>query len=158
MNWKLQAAGLVSGAALACIPLFFGVQSYSSPGGDALNSADFFSSWNNIASFMQYPLLVSLVLVILGIAWRGPFRHRSAWALMFTSFSLGCLMLFSLSSVAFTTIDYPSGVSATVAAQNILAIGLLVPTLSFFSNLIWLFWDGWHNPKTTSIPQQWQTH
>jgi hypothetical protein len=35
-------------------------------------------------------------------------------------------------------------------AQNLLAIGLLIPTLSFASSLAWLFWDDRHRPEASS--------
>ena len=148
MNWKLQDVGLIAGAILAGIPLIFGPQPYSGPGGTAVSPNAFASSWSNLASVMQYPLLASLAFVILGIVWKGSNRRRSAWLQLFFSFCLGCGMLFSLASVGFTTIDYPGGGSATVSAQNLLALGLIAPTLSFVSSLTWLLLGGRRSLKT----------
>ena len=148
MNWKLQGVGLFAGAILAGIPLIFGLQPYSGPGGTAVSRSVFASSWNNLASIMSYPLYASVAFVILGVVWKGSQRRRSAWIQLFFSFCLGCGMLFSLASVAFTTIDYPGGGSATVSAQNLLALGLIPPTLSFVSSLTWLLLGGRRSLKT----------
>lgn len=147
MEWRLQSVGLVSGAILAGIPLIFGPQPYSGLGGTALSPNAFASSWNNVASVMQYPLIASLAFVILGIVWKGSQRSRTARFQVFASFFLGGGMLFSLAGVALTTIDYPLGGSATVPAQNLLAFGLLAPTLDFLASMIWLILDGRRNPK-----------
>ena len=138
MNWKLQGVGLIAGAILAAIPMVFGLKPYSGPGGTAVSESVFASSWNNLASVMQYPLLASLAFVSLGIVWKGSGRRRSAWLQLFFSFCLGCGLLFSLVDVVFTNIDAPTRLEYTLAAQNLLGLGLLAPTLSFVSSLTWL--------------------
>jgi hypothetical protein len=147
MDWRLQGAALTAGFMLANVPFLFGPDTVVGP-------STFVSSWRLVASVMQYLVIASLVLIILGIFWRGPIGRSSAWIQMFTSFGLGCWMLLVSVGTSFVTIDY-SALTPTVApAQNLLTIGLLVPTLSFASSLAWLFWDGRHGPEySTGISQ-----
>ncbi len=151
MDWRILGAGLIAGLVLTIIPVFLGPSPYPG-GGPAMNHNTFSSLWTSVASDMRYPLVASLLLVITGIVWRGSMTRGSARGLVAASFALGCWMILSLADVSFTTIDYPGGGSATVPAQNLLVIGLAVPTLSFVSSLAWLFWDGRHNPRPASIP------
>lgn len=157
MDWRLQGAGIAGGAVLSALPLFLGAPPYSGPGGTAISAAAFAASWSNTASVMIYPLVASLPLAALGIVWQGPIRRKSAWIIASASFLLGCFSLFSLASVAFASFDYRGGDGATVPAQNLLTIGLAVPTLGFFSAVIWLFRDGRRNPNPVKIPQVWNT-
>ena len=146
-----MGAGLIAGLVLTIIPVLLGPSPYPG-GGPAMNHGAFSSLWTSVASDMRYPLVASLLLVITGIVWKGSMTRGSAWGLVAASFALGCWMILSLVNVSFTTVDYPGGRSATVPAQNLLVIGLAVPTLSFVSSLAWLFWDGRHNPRPASIP------
>jgi hypothetical protein len=154
MDWRFQASGLAAGAVLASIPSFFGPAPPSSLNPGASLSS-FVSGWTNVASMMQYPLIAGLVLLVIGTVSKGSIIRVSAWIQVFSSFALGAWMLLSLVGVGWTTIDYPVGASATVSAQNLLAIGLLIPTISFASSLAWLFWDGRHNPKPGTVLQRW---
>lgn len=117
-----------------------------------MNHSTFSSLWAGVASEMRYPLVASLLLVITGIVWKGSIGRGSAWGLVAASFALGSWMIISGVAVSFTTIDYPGGGPATVPAQNLLLIGLVVPTLSFVSSLAWLFWDGRHNLRSATVP------
>jgi len=122
---------------LANLPFFFGPDTSVGP-------SVFVSSWNLVISVMQYILIASLVLVVLAIFRKGPIGRPSAWVQMFISFGLGCWMLLTYVSVGFITIDFRAMTPIVVPAENLLTIGLLVPTLSFASSLTWLFWDGRH--------------
>jgi hypothetical protein len=154
MDWRILGAGLIAGLVLTIIPVFFG-PSPDPGGGPVLSHSTFSMLWAGVASDMQYPLVASLLLVITGIVWKGSMRRGCAWGLVAASFALGCWMLLSAAYVSFTTIDYPGGEPATIPAQNLLFIGLAVPTLGFVSSLAWLFWDGRHNPGSASIPWHW---
>jgi len=122
---------------LANLPFFFGPDTSVGP-------SVFVSSWNLVISVMQYILIASLVLVVLAIFRKGPIGRPSAWVQMFISFGLGCWMLLTYVSVGFITIDFRAMTPIVVPAENLLTIGLLVPTLSFASSLTWLLWDGRH--------------
>ena len=137
MDWRLHGAALIAGSMLANLPFFFGPDTSVGP-------SVFVSSWNLVISVMQYILIASLVLVVLAIFWKGPIGRPSAWVHMFISFGLGCWMLLTYVSVGFITIDFRAMTPIVVPAENLLTIGLLVPTLSFASSLTWLFWDGRH--------------
>ena len=137
MDWRLHGAALIAGSMLANLPFFFGPDTSVGP-------SVFVSSWNLVISVMQYILIASLVLVVLAIFWKGPIGRPSAWVQMFISFGLGCWMLLTYVSVGFITIDFRAMTPIVVPAENLLTIGLLVPTLSFASSLTWLFWDGRH--------------
>jgi len=133
----LHGAALIAGSMLANLPFFFGPDTSVGP-------SVFVSSWNLVISVMQYILIASLVLVVLAIFRKGPIGRPSAWVQMFISFGLGCWMLLTYVSVGFITIDFRAMTPIVVPAENLLTIGLLVPTLSFASSLTWLFWDGRH--------------
>jgi len=137
MDWRLHGAALIAGSMLANLPFFFGPDTSVGP-------SVFVSSWNLVISVMQYILIASLVLVVLAIFRKGPIGRPSAWVQMFISFGLGCWMLLTYVSVGFITIDFRAMTPIVVPAENLLTIGLLVPTLSFASSLTWLFWDGRH--------------
>ena len=133
----MHGAALIAGSMLANLPFFFGPDTSVGP-------SVFVSSWNLVISVMQYILIASLVLVVLAIFRKGPIGRPSAWVQMFISFGLGCWMLLTYVSVGFITIDFRAMTPIVVPAENLLTIGLLVPTLSFASSLTWLFWDGRH--------------
>jgi hypothetical protein len=154
MDWRILGAGLIGGLVLTIIPVFFG-PSPDPGGGPVLSHSTFSMLWAGVASDMQYPLVASLLLVITGIVWKGSMRRGSAWGLVAASFALGCWMLLSAAGISFTTIDYPGGEPATVPAQNLLLIGLAIPTLGFVSSLAWLFREGRHNPRPASTPWHW---
>jgi hypothetical protein len=155
MDWRFQAGGLAAGAVLTSIPSLFGPEPPTSLNlGETLSS--FVSGWTNVASIMQYPLIAGLVLLVIGIVWKGSITRPKAWIQVFSSFGLGGWMLLSSVGVGWATIDYPVGAAATVSAQNLLAIGLVIPTISFASSLAWLFWDGRHNPRAVTVPQRWK--
>jgi len=137
LDWRLQGAGLTLAIVLTGLPEFFGPDYNGS-------LAAFSSSWNALASTMKYLVIASLVLVILGIVWRGQIERASAWIQMFISFGLGCWMLIVSVGVGFISIDFRALDPATGPARNVLAIGLLIPVLSFVSSLAWLLWDGRH--------------
>jgi hypothetical protein len=144
MDWRLQGAGLTAGIIFAELPNFFS-PNYTG------NQASFVSSWNTILSVMQYLVIVSLALVVLGIVRRGPVGRPSAWIQMFISFGLGSWMLvgllFSGISQAWLSEDCCRQLLPAVAPlRGLLTIGLLIPTLSFGSALTWLFWDGRRRP------------
>src|SRR6266516_4676169 len=134
LDWRLQAAGLATGITFAELP-HFGPY-YTG------NQTAFVSSWNTILSTMQYLLIASLVLIVLGIVWSGPIGRPSAWIQMFISFGLGCWMILTYVSGGFIAIDFRAMTPIVVPAETLLTIGLLVPALSFASSLTWLFWDG----------------
>src|SRR2546428_7207858 len=98
MDWRLQGAGLAAGIIFAELPNLFG-PNYTG------NLATFVSSWNTIISAMQYLVIVSLVLVILGMIWRGPIGRPSAWIQMFISFGLGSWMFLGLTFLGFWPTD-----------------------------------------------------
>ena len=143
LDWRLHGAGLTLAIVLPSLPEFFAPDYNGS-------LIAFSSSWNALASTMKYLVIASLVLVILGIVWRGQIGRASAWIQMFVSFGLGCWMLLALIGIGFISIDFRALDPATVPAQNVLAIGLLIPALSFVSSLAWLFWDGRHRLQASS--------
>lgn len=51
-------------------------------------------------------------------------------------------MLWALIGIGLVSIDFAALAPSTAPAQNVLEIGLLIPTLSFASSLVWLFRDG----------------
>jgi len=129
MDWRLQGAGLAAGIIFAELPNLFG-PNYTG------NLATFVSSWNTIISAMQYLVIVSLVLVILGMIWRGPIGRPSAWIQMFISFGLGSWMFLGLTFLGFGQL-----IPAVAPLRGLLLVSLLTPTLSFASSLAWLFSD-----------------
>jgi len=139
LDWRLQAAGLATGIIFAELP-HFGPY-YTG------NQTAFVSSWNAILSAMQYLLIASVVLIVLGIVWSGPIGRPSAWIQMFISFGLGSWMMIGLMflgmSQSWMSEDCCRQLIPTVAPLDYLRpIGLMIPTLSFASSLAWLFWDG----------------
>src|SRR5438093_11331067 len=84
LDWRLQAAGLATGIIFAELP-HFGPY-YTG------NQTAFVSSWNAILSAMQYLLIASLVLIVLGIVWSGPIGRPSSWIQMLIRFGLGSVM------------------------------------------------------------------
>jgi len=141
LDWRLQAAGLATGIIFVALPNF-------SPDYTG-NQIAFVSSWNAILSAMQYLLIASVVLVVLGIVWSGPIGRPSAWIQMFVSFGLGSWMMVGLMflgmSQSWMSEDCCRQLIPTVAPLDyLLPIGLLIPTLSFASSLAWFFWDGRH--------------
>ena len=138
LDWRLQAAGLATGIIFAELP-HFGPY-YTG------NQTAFVSSWNAILSAMQYLLIASVVLIVLGIVWSGPIGRPSAWIQMFISFGLGSWMMIGLMflgmSQSWMSEDCCRQLIPTVAPLDyLLPIGLMIPTLSFASSLAWLFWD-----------------
>jgi len=86
----LQAAGLISGAALAIMPAFI------------LNA-----NWTNtIVSLMEYILVVGLILAIVGVLLRGPIGQRSALKLVIASSFLGVWMVLAIFYVQFLTMVF----------------------------------------------------
>src|SRR2546430_9875333 len=139
LDWRLQAAGLAAGIIFAELPDFG--PNYTG------NQTAFASSWNIVVSATQYLLIASLILVVLGIASRGPIGRPSAWIQMFISFGLGSRMLWVLMGLSFRQAALDEGccrqlIPAVAPEGLLLLIGLLIPTLSFASSLAWLFWDG----------------
>ncbi len=78
----------------------------------------------------------------------------AAWLQVFASFALGSWTLLASIGVRFITIDYGALTPATVSAQNLLMVALLVPTMSFVSSLVWLFWDGRRRAQPAMEPQE----
>src|SRR6059058_3705715 len=147
LDWRLQAAGLATGIIFAELP-HFGPY-YTG------NQTAFVSSWNAILSAMQYLLIASLVLIVLGIVWSGPIGRPSAWIQMFISFGLGSWMMIGLMflgmSQSWMSEDCCRQLIPTVAPLDyLLPIGLMIPTLSFASSLAWLFWDGRHRLEASA--------
>ncbi len=141
MDWRLQAAGLATGITFAELP-HFGPY-YTG------NQTAFVSSWNTILSTMQYLLIASLVLIVLGIVWSGPIGRPSAWIQMFISFGVGSWMMVGLMFLGMSQSWMYEDccrqlIPAVAPLDYLLPIGLLIPTLSFASSLAWLFWDGRH--------------
>jgi len=139
MDWRLQGAGLTAGIIFAELPNLFG-PNYTG------NQASFVSSWNTIISAMKYLVIVSLVLVILGIIWRGPIGRPSAWIQMFISFGLGSWMFIGLTFLGFGQAWLYEDccrqlIPAVAPLRGLLLVGLLTPTLSFASSFVWLFSD-----------------
>src|SRR6266581_2696700 len=126
LDWRLQAAGLATGIIFAELP-HFGPY-YTG------NQTAFVSSWNTILSTMQYLLIASLVLIVLGIVWSGPIGRPSAWIQMFIGMSQSWMYEDCCRQL----------IPAVAPLDYLLPIGLLIPTLSFASSLAWLFWDGRH--------------
>jgi len=135
----LQVAALVSGFVMASMPAF--VPSVTA------DHAAFVTSVDTIISLMQYILVASLILTILGIVWKGRIGQRSALRLVITSIALGVWMVLSVFYVQFETmlvLDEDccrSLIPAVAPAQNLLQVGLLVPTVNFTSSLLWIVWD-----------------
>ncbi len=141
LDWRLQAAGLATGIIFAELP-HFGPY-YTG------NQTAFVSSWNTILSTMQYLLIASLVLIVLGIVWSGPIGRPSAWIQMFISFGVGSWMMVGLMFLGMSQSWMYEDccrqlIPAVAPLDYLLPIGLLIPTLSFASSLAWLFWDGRH--------------
>jgi hypothetical protein len=80
---------------------------------------------------------------------------------MFISVGIGSWMLLVTIGLAFTRAGFDGDccrqlIPIVAPAQNLVAIGLLIPTLSFASSLAWLFWDGRHRLEAStelSAPQ-----
>ena len=141
LDWRLQAAGLATGIIFAELP-HFGPY-YTG------NQTAFVSSWNTILSTMQYLLIASLVLIVLGIVWSGPIGRPSAWIQMFISFGVGSWMMVGLMFLGMSQSWMYEDccrqlIPAVAPLDYLLPIGLLIPTLSFASSLAWLFWDDRH--------------
>jgi len=68
LDWRLQAAGLAASIIFAELPDFG--PNYTG------NQTAFASSWNIVVSATQYLLIASLILVVLGIASRGPIGRQ----------------------------------------------------------------------------------
>jgi len=139
MDSRLQGAGLAAGIIFAELPNLFG-PNYTG------NQASFVSSWNTIISAMQYLVIASLVLVILGIIRRGPIGRPSAWIQMFISFGLGSWMFLGLTFLGFSQASLSEDccrqlIPAVAPLRGLLLVGLLTPTLSFASSFVWLFSD-----------------
>jgi hypothetical protein len=133
----LQVAALVSGFVMATLPAFI------------LNV-----SWaSTIVSLMQYLLVASLILAILGIVWKGRIRLRSALGVVFTSMALGVWMILSITYVQFLTMVFLDEdccrwqIPTVAPAQNPLWVGLLIPAVTFTSSLLWIVWDGLFSTK-----------
>jgi len=144
MDSRLQGAGLAAGIIFAELPNLFG-PNYTG------NQASFVSSWNTIISAMQYLVIASLVLVILGIIRRGPIGRPSAWIQMFISFGLGSWMFLGLTFLGFSQASLSEDccrqlIPAVAPLPGLVLIGLLTPTLSFASSLVWLFSDARGRP------------
>jgi hypothetical protein len=145
LDWRLQGAGLIVGVVLAGIPFAFGPDL-------SVGQSAFVTSWNAVVSSMQYILTSGLVLAILGILWRGPIGQRSGKMQVYCSFVLGIWMLWNIYNVGWTRVmldqDCCQSLIPTVApAQNLLTIGLLIPTVTLASSLFWLVWDHRHRPR-----------
>ena len=148
MDWRLQGAGLTIAIIFASLPSFF-APAYNG------NQTAFASSWNTVVSAMQYLVIASLVLATFGIVWRGPVGRASAWIQMFISVGIGSWMLLVAIGLAFTQAGFDGDccrqlIPIVAPAQNLVAIGLLIPTLSFASSLAWLFWDGRHRLEAST--------
>jgi len=111
MDWRLQGAGLTAGIIFAELPNFFS-PNYTG------NQASFVSSWNTILSAMQYLVIVSLALVVLGVVRRGPVGRPSAWIQMFISFGLGSWMLVGCWLDYCSQVSVRHGCLKTVAASS----------------------------------------
>jgi len=148
MDWRLQGAGLIIAIVFAGLPSFF-APAYNG------NQTTFASSWNTLVSAMQYLVIASLVLATFGIVWRGPIGRASAWVQMFTSVGIGSWMLLAAIGLAFTRAGFDGDccrqlIPIVAPAQNLVAIGLLIPSLSFASSLAWLLWDGRHRLEAST--------
>jgi hypothetical protein len=127
----LEVAALVSGFVMASLPAFI------------LNA-----SWTNtIVSLMQYILVAGLILTILGIVWKGRIGQDSALVLVITSIALGVWMILSIFYVQLLTMVFLDEdccrwqIPAVAPAQNLLWAGLLIPTVTFTSYLVWIVRD-----------------
>jgi len=145
LDWRLQGAGLIVGVVLADIPFAFGPDLSVGP-------SAFVTSWNAVVSSMQYVLIISLVVTLLGIVWRGPIGQRSARMQVYASLVLTIWMLFSIYSVGWTKVMLDQGccqslIPAVVPAESLLVIGLLVPAAIFGSSLFWLIGEHRHKPR-----------
>lgn len=151
MDWRLQIAGLATAFVLDELPGYFG-PIYTG------NQTAFVSGWSNIVSVMQYTLFASLVLIMAGIAVPGSIGRTWAWILAITSVGLGTWTIWTGTGFAISHSYLAEDccnrlLPAVTPVPGLLIIGLLVPTLSFASSLIWLFWNGRHNPRpATRIP------
>jgi len=148
MDWRLQVAGLTIAIIFASLPSFF-APAYNG------NQTAFASSWNTVVSAMQYLVIASLVLATFGIVWRGPIGRASTWIQMFISVGIGSWMLLVAIGLAFTQAGFDGDccrqlIPIVAPAQNLVAIGLLIPTLSFASSLAWLFRDGRHRLEAST--------
>jgi len=109
--------------------------------------AAFVTSVDTIISLMQYILVASLILTILGIVWKGRIGQPSALRLVIASVALGVWMVLSICYVQFETmlvLDEDccrSLIPAVAPAQNLLQVGLLIPTVIFTSSLLWIVRD-----------------
>jgi hypothetical protein len=139
LDWRLKAAALVSGFVFASSPVFL-------PNITADHTA-FVTAANTIISLMQYVLVTGLILTVVGILWKGPIGHRSARRLLITSIGLGVLMILSIVDFQFLIMVQLDEdccrdlIPAVAPAQNLLWVGLLIPTTTFCSHLVWIVWD-----------------
>lgn len=121
--------------------------------GVTADHAAFVTSVDTIISLMQYILVASLILTILGIVWKGRIGQRSALRLVIASFALGVWMLLSIGYVQFQTMVQLDEdccrdlIPAVAPAQNLLWVGLLIPTVTFTSYLVWIVRDNNHKAR-----------
>ncbi len=109
--------------------------------------AAFVTRVDTIISLMQYTLVAGLILTTLGVVWKGRIGQRSALTLIIASIGLGVWTVLSIFYVQFWTMVILDDdccrdlVPALAPAQNPLLVGLLIPTVTFTSCLVWIVRD-----------------
>lgn len=132
---------LLMGSVLASIPLLAYL--------DIIWDPATVSSWNLVASVMEYLLIGGLVMAVLGLLLQGPIGRESILVQIGFSIGLGVWMLlgsFVLITYWFTmsescpdpTLTRCLLASAEYPAATLLPLGLLIPALSFVSSGVWL--------------------
>jgi hypothetical protein len=137
MDWRPQMTSLAIGGVLEFIPFvaYFGPARVS--------------SWNFVASVMQYLVIGGLVIAVLGLLWQGPIGRESVLVQFGLSIAVGALMsLVSFALIAdwFTlgegcpdpTMTRRFVALAEYPAATLLPLGLLIPALSFTSSIVWI--------------------
>jgi hypothetical protein len=138
----LLVAALVSGFVMASVPAFI-------PGVTGDHAA-FVTRVDTIISLMQYILVAGLILTILGVVWKGRIGLWPAVKLAIASIVLGVWMILSIFYVQLWTMVILDDdccrdlIPALAPAQNPLLVGLLIPTVTFTSSLVWIVWDNYH--------------
>ena len=136
MDWRLEVPALLAGVVLAGIPLWL----YPDFG---LDTSQVSTSWGTIVSNMEYVLIIGIVLAVLGMILRGHLGEKSAKILICASILVGIWLGFSMIVVGITITFVvprccPLLIPVVTSARNLLAIGLLIPTMTFVSSMFWI--------------------
>jgi hypothetical protein len=141
MDWRLQMTSLAMGGFLVFTPFLAVYHSVWDPAT--------VSSWNFVASVMQYLLIGGIVIAVLGLLWQGRIGRESVLVQFGLSIGVGAVMfLVSLALAVYwftwsescpdPTLTRCFVASAEYPAATSLPLGLLIPALSFVSSIVWI--------------------